>query len=100
MKPSDRPSGDQKGCAASSVPGTTRASSESSARIHIMDRPPTSVDTNATRRPSGETAAESCGVIRPDAEIDNRVAGPVSGDGVRYLSATAPPATMAAAAAT
>ena len=56
----NRPSGDQNGNAAPSVPGTAWASTRSSGRIQIRDGSPVRAATNASRDPSGESA--SCAV--------------------------------------
>lgn len=54
-KPMERLSGDQNICEPSSVPNTGWASRASSGRIQICLTPPRAA-TNATRRPSGDTA--------------------------------------------
>src|SRR4029453_5540654 len=72
MNPIDRPSGDQNGWAACSVPGIGRASSWSRARTQRIAPVDSPVATNATSRPSGEIVAESCGVTAPGAESETR----------------------------
>src|SRR5437867_1176888 len=56
VKPRNRPSGDQKGKLAPSVPGRARVSRESSVRIQNMLRPPAGVALNTSLRPSGDKA--------------------------------------------
>ena len=67
------PSGAQNGCAASSVPASAWGASASRSRTQSLDPPDASVDTYASRRPSGETATDICGVTCPGAAIDRRV---------------------------
>ena len=53
--PSDALSGDQNGCAASSVPGIGYGVNRAADRAHRADSPSRSFPTNAMCRPSGET---------------------------------------------
>ena len=68
----NRPSGDQKGNAAPSVPGTAWASMRSSGRIQMRDDSPLRVATNARRVPSGDSA--SC-VVEAVGDGDHVVSG-------------------------
>src|SRR5512132_345529 len=58
-KPIDRPSGDQKGSAAPSVPGRRVVPSVSIERIEIPPSLENSFDVRATLRPSGDTARDA-----------------------------------------
>ena len=55
-KPTHRPSGDQKGISAFSVPGRAVAVPESIERNHSIRFPSLPLPTNTIRRPSGESA--------------------------------------------
>src|SRR5205823_2040006 len=69
----DAPSGDQKGEAAFTVPGSACASASFIARTQSTVLPVESGATNATRRPSGEIPSRSAGA-------------PLSGDGGRITA--------------
>ena len=81
-KASDRPSGDQNGSPAPSVPGSARAVGESSDRSHNTTYPEAFGAVNAIVRPSGETAG--AGLVpkaRSGADSDSHTA--VSAIGAR-----------------
>ena len=72
MNPRYRPSGDQKGLKARSVPGRRRHSRLSKSRSH---NPP---DVSASLRPSGETDIESPGLTFSGTATSNRLSAPGS----------------------
>src|SRR5690348_8430040 len=66
-KPRERPSGDQNGRTALSVPGTICAVRESTARVQRADPPFASA--NATRLPSGDTATSRAAPLNGGARL-------------------------------
>src|SRR5262245_35836991 len=70
VKPIYRPSGDQKGVDAPSVPGRRRHSSASKSRSHNPSCP---VAANTSVRPSGETDTSSYGVTLSGNAASNRL---------------------------
>ena len=94
------PSGAQNGCAASSVPASAWGASASRSRTQSLDPPDASVDTYASRRPSGETATDSCGVTCPGAAIDRRVGVCEGTCPSRRISSSPPAATTSTRATT
>ena len=89
----ERPSGDQNGCAARSVPGIGLASSSSRERTHSIAAVDSPCATNATCRPFGEIVAESCGVSTPGDEMETRSTSG-DGDGEGRNHTYDPPAAM------
>ena len=99
--PSRAPSGDQNGCPAPSVPGSTRSSARARSRIRIFGTPEASDAATARRRPSGETAVLTVSrvIATPSGSRADMVAGSAAGGAGRSMvDATTAAATTAASA--
>src|SRR5215207_109376 len=80
--PTDRPSGDQNGNFAFSVPASGRGVVLLSVRSHKRDLPP-DAPTNASVRPSGEIASDVGAIVAGVLTSSRSSSGGIAGDGKR-----------------
>ncbi len=97
-KTRNRPSGDQKGLSAVSVPGSARTSSESRSRTRSIILPP-AIPPKTSLRPSGEISKESVSSVRCGGRIVRSIGSVTACRGRREVKAM-PAATSVASAAT